>query len=64
MLSNESNGRCPRYKGGYNTTSSLGCQTLYPDQWQGFQKLLYAEMDRAKVTKLPYLLIENKCDIS
>lgn len=47
------------HSGSRNSTSSLGCQTVYPDQWTAFQKLLYAEMDRLKVTRLPYLLIEN-----
>jgi len=45
------------HKGGYNTTSSLGCQTIYPDQWLPFQTLTYAEMDRHKQTRIPYILL-------
>ena len=47
------------HKGGYGTTSSLGCQTIYPDQWDAFINLVYAEMDRYKQKTIPYLLIEK-----
>lgn len=52
------------HRGTYNSTSSLGCQTLYPDQWPTFQKYVYAEMKRLKQGRVPYLLIENKGSIS
>lgn len=45
------------HKGGYNTTSSLGCQTVYPDQWLAFQTLAYSEMKRCGQETIPYLLI-------
>lgn len=45
------------HKGGYTSTSSLGCQTIHPDQWQAFKTLVYSEMDRLGLTKVPYLLI-------
>jgi hypothetical protein len=48
------------HKGGYRTTSSEGCQTIYPDQWQGFINLVYSEMNRYGQKTIPYLLSENK----
>ena len=47
------------HKGGYRTTSSLGCQTIYPSQWDGFINLVYSEMSRYKQKTIPYLLVEN-----
>ena len=47
------------HKGGYNTTSSLGCQTIYPPQWDGFINLVYSEMSRYNQKTIPYLLVEN-----
>lgn len=47
------------HKGGYNTTSSEGCQTIYPDQWNEFIKEVYAAMESAGQKKIPYLLIEE-----
>lgn len=48
------------HKGGYKTTSSEGCQTIHPDQWQGFINLVYSEMSRYGQKTIPYLLLENK----
>ena len=45
------------HKGGNNNTYSEGCQTLPPDQYSAFIRLAYSEMDRAKITKVPYLLV-------
>ena len=45
-------------KGGYNTTSSEGCQTIYPPQWDGFINLVYSEMSRYNQKTIPYLLTE------
>ncbi len=46
------------HKGGYNTTSSLGCQTAYPDQWLAYQRDVYALMDKYHQHRLPYFLID------
>lgn len=47
------------HKGGYKTTSSLGCQTIYPTQWDGFINLVYSEMARYNQKTIPYLLVEQ-----
>lgn len=51
------------HKGGYGTTSSLGCQTIYPDQWGGFIELATAEAKRLfkdawRRTIIPYAIVE------
>lgn len=46
------------HKGGYNTTSSLGCQTLYPDQWEAFIALATQQMHAYHQSTMPYLLVE------
>lgn len=52
------------HKGGINSTSSEGCQTIVPDQWAAFQNLAYAEMDRHKQATIPYLLVVNDGSIA
>jgi len=47
------------HKGGYGTTSSLGCQTIFPDQWPAFIALVQSEMKRAEQKTIPYVLVEN-----
>ena len=47
------------HKGSRNSTSSLGCQTIYPDQWDAFLNLVYSEMDRYKQKTIPYLLVDQ-----
>jgi lysozyme len=47
------------HRGSYNTTSSEGCQTIYPSQWDGFINLVYSEMRRYNQKTIPYLLVEN-----
>ena len=47
------------HKGSFNSTSSEGCQTVYPTQWDEFQQALYRELDYYKQATFPYLLIEN-----
>lgn len=48
------------HRGGINSTSSLGCQTVPPSQWDSFYASLSCEMRRHGVTSFPYLLIEEK----
>ena len=47
------------HRGSYNSTSSAGCQTIYPSQWNGFINLVYSEMARYNQKTIPYLLVEN-----
>lgn len=47
------------HRGGYNTTSSLGCQTIYPPQWEAFIALVKNEVARYAVKTFPYLLTER-----
>jgi hypothetical protein len=47
------------HRGGYSTTSSEGCQTLHPDQWDAFFALVTGEMQRYHVATIPYLLTER-----
>ena len=54
------------HRGGINTTSSEGCQTIPPSQWEAFIRLVQDEMRRIygdksyKQATIPYLLIENQ----
>jgi lysozyme len=47
------------HRGGHNTTSSEGCQTIPPSQWEAFIALVYAEMNRYSQRTIPYLLVED-----
>lgn len=52
------------HRGSYHGTSSLGCQTLHPDQWESFIGLATDlarryHGDRWKRTVIPYVLLEN-----
>ena len=52
------------HKGGRNTTSSLGCQTIHPDQWDAFISLVTDQSKRYfgsrwKNTCIPYVLLAD-----
>lgn len=46
------------HRGGYTVTSSEGCQTVYPDQWNEFQTTVYDLMTKYNQKTLPYALID------
>lgn len=45
------------HKGGYNTTSSEGCQTIHPSQWDAFHALVSMELKRHGLKKFWYGLV-------
>lgn len=47
------------HRGGKNTTSSEGCQTLPPQQWDAFYAALSSEMKRHSVKTFPYVLVDG-----
>jgi lysozyme len=47
------------HRGGRTGTSSLGCQTIHPDQWPAFIALVQQELKRHGQKTIPYLLTEN-----
>lgn len=44
------------HRGGWNGTSSAGCQTFFPDHWPDARALGYAAMDRYGQDTITYLL--------
>lgn len=46
------------HKGGYRTTSSAGCQTIPPQQWEAFYSLVRTFLKRYEVKDFPYLLLK------
>ena len=47
------------HKGAKNSTSSLGCQTIYPEQWDSFYALVMGELKRAGMKHFPYVLVDE-----
>lgn len=48
------------HRGGYTTTSSLGCQTIHPTQWDAFYELVKVEMKRHGLKVIPYVLTQRE----
>lgn len=48
------------HRGGYSTTSSLGCQTIYPDLWNDFRDTIFSEMEKNNEPLIHYVLIDQK----
>lgn len=48
------------HRGGYGTTSSLGCQTIPPGQWRAFISLVESELLRHNRETIPYVLTVRK----
>lgn len=47
------------HRGGRNSTSSEGCQTIPPDQWDAFYALTAKELKASKLKTFPYILIDG-----
>lgn len=48
------------HRGGYKTTSSAGCQTIFPDQWEDFRNHGFDAMISYKQPIVSYLLVNDK----
>ncbi len=46
------------HRGGKNTTSSAGCQTVPPDQWAAFYATMMDQLKRANQKAFRYILIQ------
>lgn len=46
------------HRGAYRSTSSLGCQTIFPAQWEAFFALVKGEMARHGQKTIPYVLVD------
>jgi hypothetical protein len=48
------------HRGARRSTSSLGCQTVWDDQYDAFIELVQSEMKRCRVGRVPYVLVEEQ----
>lgn len=51
---------CNWHRGGSSGTSSLGCQTIPPSQWESCRSLVYGELDRYDQIEIPLLLMTEE----
>lgn len=51
------------HHGGFNTTSSEGCQTIYPDQWADIRDHGFVAMLTYGEPKIPYVLIDKPASL-
>lgn len=47
------------HRGGYGTTSSLGCQTIFPDLWPSFRDKVFSALKKYGQEKVKYCLVQN-----
>lgn len=47
------------HRGSQTTTSSLGCQTIHPDQWDGFIDPAQEELHKAGQARVRYVLTDR-----
>jgi hypothetical protein len=52
------------HRGGWKSTGSEGCQTIWPEQWPAFIALVEAEMSRHQLATIPYVLTSREDDVS
>ena len=47
------------HRGGRSTTSSEGCQTIHPDQWDAFYAVTRSEMKKLGIARVWYVLVDG-----